>query len=82
MEPSVQYLREFRDDVLLSGRARRLFGPLFGVYYRVGPAVARAMVRHPSLKRVVRVGLIAPLVRAVELGERLGAFVVGNGERS
>lgn len=74
LEPSVQDLRDFRDDVLLVGASRRVFEPVFRAYYRIGPPVARAMERHPGLRHAVRYALVAPLARAVDLGERLGLF--------
>lgn len=54
----VQALRDFRDRYLMTNRAGRAFVAL---YYRHGPAAARAIEPHESLKAVVR-GLLAPLV--------------------
>jgi hypothetical protein len=47
-----------------------VFGPLFDLYYRIGPPIARTMGKHPSLKHAIRYGLIAPLVAALRVVDR------------
>ena len=55
--PSVKLLREFRDECLEPhawGRA------LMRLYYRWSPALAGALERHPALRRLARLLLVAP----------------------
>jgi DNA-binding beta-propeller fold protein YncE len=51
----VQILREFRDEYLLTNP---LGQALVGLYYRVSPPVAEFIAEHPSLKPIVRTGLV------------------------
>ena len=78
MEPSVQYLRDFRDDVLLQSRFREVFEGLFDIYYHVGPAVSHAMGRHSALKYAIRYGLIWPLVRVLKVGGQIRSLSFKN----
>jgi hypothetical protein len=55
MAEEIQILREFRDEYLLTNR---LGQALVGVYYRTSPPVAEFITEHPSLKPVVRAGLL------------------------
>jgi hypothetical protein len=55
MAEQIQILREFRDEYLLTNR---LGQALVGVYYRTSPPVAEFITEHPSLKPVVRAGLL------------------------
>jgi hypothetical protein len=55
MAEEIQILREFRDEYLLTNR---LGQALVDVYYRVSPPIAEFMTEHPSLKPVVRAGLL------------------------
>ena len=55
MAEEIQVLREFRDEYLLTNP---LGQALVDVYYRVSPPVAEFITEHPSLKPVVRAGLL------------------------
>ncbi len=55
MAEQIQILREFRDEYLLTNP---LGLALVGVYYRASPPVAEFITEHPSLKPVVRAGLL------------------------
>jgi hypothetical protein len=63
MAEEIQILREFRDEYLLTSP---LGQALVGLYYRTSPPVAQFITEHPSLKPVVRVGLL-PAVAASAL---------------
>jgi len=52
-------LREFRDKYLL---INPLGKGLLKLYYKVSPPMAEFITEHPSLKRIVRVGLLLVLV--------------------
>ena len=55
MAEDIQVLRDFRDEYLLTSP---LGQALVGIYYRVSPPMAEFMAEHPSLKPVVRAGLL------------------------
>ena len=55
MSYRVTTLREFRDEYLLTNVVGRV---LAGIYYRLSPPIARFITQHPSLKSMVRVGLL------------------------
>ena len=55
MGEEVQILREFRDEYLLTNSVGRAF---VDFYYRVSPPIAQFITEHPSLKPIVRVGLL------------------------
>jgi hypothetical protein len=63
MAEEIQILREFRDEYLLTNP---LGQALVGLYYRTSPPVAQFITEHPSLKPVVRAGLL-PAVAASAL---------------
>jgi hypothetical protein len=55
MAQEIQVLREFRDKYLLNNP---LGQALAGLYYRFSPPMAEFITEHPSLKPIVRVGLL------------------------
>jgi hypothetical protein len=55
MAEEIQVLREFRDEYLLTNP---LGQALVGTYYRVSPPIAQFIIGHPSLKPLVRAGLL------------------------
>jgi hypothetical protein len=55
MAPEIQILREFRDEYLLTNPLGRAFVHL---YYKVSPPIAEFITDHPSLKPIVRAGLV------------------------
>jgi len=55
MAEEIQILRVFRDEYLLTNP---LGQALVGVYYRVSPPIAEFITEHPSLKPIVRAGLL------------------------
>jgi len=59
MAEEIQILREFRDEYLLTNP---LGQALVGVYYRVSPPIAEFITEHPSLKPIVRAGLLPAVV--------------------
>ncbi|MGQ9546299.1 MAG: X2-like carbohydrate binding domain-containing protein [Dehalococcoidia bacterium] len=54
----IQILRRFRDEYLLTNPLGRF---LVSIYYGVSPPMARFITEHPSLKPMVRIGLV-PIV--------------------
>jgi len=55
MAEEIQILREFRDEYLLTSPVGQA---LVGLYYRVSPPIAEFITEHPSLKPIVRAGLL------------------------
>jgi len=55
MAGEVQTLRDFRDEYLVTNPVGQA---LVDVYYRVSPPIAEFITEHPSLKPVVRAGLL------------------------
>ena len=59
MAEEIGIVREFRDKYLLTN----LFGKgLLKLYYRVSPPIAEFLTEHPSLKPLVRLGLLPAVV--------------------
>jgi len=59
MAEEIQILREFRDEYLLTNP---LGQALVDFYYRVSPPIAEFITEHPSLKPIVRLGLLPAVV--------------------
>jgi len=59
MADEIQILREFRDEYLLTNP---LGQTLVDLYYRVSPPIAEFITEHPSLKPIVRAGLVPAVV--------------------
>jgi hypothetical protein len=55
----IEILREFRDEYLLTGP---LGQALVDLYYKLSPPIAQFITEHPSLKPVVRAGLVPAMV--------------------
>jgi len=55
MAEEIGVLREFRDEYLLTNRPG---GAFVNLYYRASPPVAQFITEHPSLKPIVRAGLV------------------------
>ncbi|MDH4067866.1 MAG: hypothetical protein OEU97_02915, partial [Dehalococcoidia bacterium] len=55
MAEEIQILREFRDEYLLHNTVGR---SLVDFYYKVSPPMAEFITEHPSLKQIVRAGLV------------------------
>ncbi len=55
MLDKIQDMREFRDDYLLTNPVGQV---LVNIYYKISPPIAQFITEHPSLKPIVRVGLL------------------------
>jgi hypothetical protein len=55
MSDRITTLREFRDEYLLTNAVGRI---LVDIYYRISPPIARFITQHPSIKSIMRVGLM------------------------
>jgi hypothetical protein len=68
--PSVQFLREFRDNVVLQSPYKGVFEWLLEVYYRFSPSVADRMEQNEAFKHIMK-----RLMRAQPIVSVLEAFV-------
>jgi hypothetical protein len=62
MAEEVEILSEFRDEYLLTNP---LGQTLVDLYYRISPPIAEFIAAHPSLKLIVRAGLVPTVVMSV-----------------
>jgi hypothetical protein len=72
----VHVLRRYRDETLLCSRAGRLF---VRIYYRISPPLANLISRSGRLKRVIRRGMLQPLVAAIQRRRYTAAATAGAG---
>ena len=66
MAPPVQFLREFRDNIVLKSRYSRSFTKSLDVYYKFSPPIARAMMEHKTLKFVIKYVVVWPFVKIAQ----------------
>ncbi|AFS81917.1 tyrosinase family protein [Candidatus Nitrosopumilus sediminis] len=62
LEPPVQFLREFRDDVVLQSRFQKSFSRMLDGYYKFSPPIADQMRKHDSLKYLIKYSVVWPFV--------------------
>ncbi len=62
MAEEIEILREFRDEYLLTNPVGK---GLVEFYYRVSPPIAEFITEHPSLKPIVRAGLVPAVAMSV-----------------
>lgn len=68
LEPEVELLRRFRDNVLRQTRAgRAFFDRYWRPYYRVSPAIADLMRRDPDIREIVSWSFVTPIVQHLQL---------------
>jgi hypothetical protein len=58
----VQFLREYRDKVLLQSTFRAPFERLLNTYYKFSPPIATKMRQSKTLKRLVKYSIVYPIV--------------------
>jgi hypothetical protein len=62
MAEEIEILREFRDEYLLDNQVGQA---LVGLYYKVSPPIAEFITEHPSLKPIVRAGLLPAVAMSI-----------------
>jgi hypothetical protein len=70
MAEEIQILRRFRDEYMLTSPVGQA---LVDLYYRVSPPVAEFITEHPSLKPIVRAGLLPTVAMATVSVNTTGA---------
>jgi hypothetical protein len=73
LEPPVQFLREFRDDVVLRSRFQKPFEKILNIYYSFSPPIAEQMRKHQLFKYAMKYSLVWPFVALA----KTAAFVLG-----
>ena len=72
LEPPVQFLREFRDDVVLPSWAGDFFRNTLEVYYTFSPPIAELMKRNNLFKLAMKYIVVWPFVGLA----RITAFLI------
>ena len=68
LDPDVEELRRFRDDILRQTRAgARFFEEYWSHYYRLSPEIVRMMEESAELSELVRWSLVGPIVGYLRL---------------
>ena len=68
LAPEVEFLRSFKNDVLMKTRAgTRFFDDFYRPYETMSPLIVSVMNQDPRLKELVRWIVVAPIVNQLEL---------------
>lgn len=67
IHPHVQFLREYRDKVLLKSSHKKQFEKILDWYYNYSPPVAEAMNKDKNLKRVMKYMIVYPIVLSLKI---------------
>lgn len=65
LDPHVEFLREFRDKVVLKSAFKDWFGQLLSFYCRFSPVIARKMGKNRLLKSLVKYIVVVPFVKCM-----------------
>ena len=72
LEPPVQFLREFRDNVVLQSRFKKPFEKILDEYYKFSPPIAELMKQNKPFKYTIKYTVVWPFVALA----RATAFIV------
>ena len=72
LDPPVQFLREFRDDVVLNSRFKKPFEDILDAYYKFSPPIANLMKRNKPFKYAMKYSIVLPFIALA----RTTAFLV------
>jgi hypothetical protein len=68
LDPDVEFLRRFRDDVIRATRTgERFWERYWERYQRLSPTIVQMIERDPDLRELVRWSLVEPIVHYLEL---------------
>lgn len=67
LHPQVQFLREYRDNVLLKSSHKQQFEKVLDWYYKFSPPIAEAMNNDKNLKRAIKYMIIYPIVFSLKI---------------
>ncbi len=71
LEPNVQFLREFRDSVVLKSKYNNMFEELLDIYYRFSPPIAHRMKQNEVFKQFMKYLLVKPIVTLLKVFVRV-----------
>ena len=66
LAPPVEYLREFRDNVVLPSKFGGTFDKILETYYKFSPPIAEAMYQHKYFKYFMKYTIVVPFVFIVK----------------
>jgi len=72
LAPPVQFLRDFRDDVVLKSRFQKPFEDALNVYYKFSPPIANLMSHNKPFKFAIKYTIVVPFLAI----SRVTAFLV------
>ncbi len=72
LEPPVQFLRDFRDNIVLQSRFQKPFEKILDMYYSFSPPIADAMYRNKAFKYAMKYSIVLPFVALA----RTAAFLI------
>lgn len=67
IHPHVQFLREYRDNILLRSSHKEQFEKLLDWYYKFSPPIAEAMNKDKNLKKVMKYVVVYPIVLSLKI---------------
>lgn len=62
LEPPIQFLREFRDNVVLQSRFKNSFEKSLDIYYKFSPPIATLMKQNKPFKYIMKYTVVWPFV--------------------
>jgi hypothetical protein len=62
IDPEVQFLREFRDEIVLKSMFKTFFEGLLDQYYKLSPTIAKKMEENSLFKSFVKYSIVYPFV--------------------
>jgi len=74
LQPSVQSLRDFRENILLHQKYRKWFIGIFNFYNKVSPPIAKAMNNNRLIKVTMKYLLVWPALVFVTVGENINKY--------
>jgi hypothetical protein len=67
IHPHVQFLREYRDKILLRSSHKEQFEKLLDWYYKFSPPIAEAMNKDKNLKTVMKYVVVYPIILSLKI---------------
>lgn len=62
LDPHVQFLRDFRDNIVLKSTCKTIFERLLRQYYKFSPPIAKKMNENSLLKNAIKYSIVYPFV--------------------
>ncbi|MGI0011147.1 MAG: tyrosinase family protein [Nitrosopumilaceae archaeon] len=82
LEPPVQFLREFRDNVVLQSRFKKPFEKILDEYYKFSPPIAELMKRNKPFKYTMKYTVVWPFVALAKATAFVAEPFVDDGKKS